>query len=72
MRKIFVGFVCAVALGGCSSQPKSEIPTETAEKSAQAAEPNGTDSDLLSNGKKCPKHSKLVDGKCTIPVESDD
>lgn len=75
MRKCFIVFSFALVFAGCSSQPTAPAAApagDGAQNSQSSPEATSKDSDVLSNAKKCPKHSKLVDGKCTLQVESDD
>jgi len=62
-----------------SSQPAPEKPIEKADHpSVQSSQPGpdevkeDTSSQVLTKNKKCPKKSKLVNGKCVMQVESSD
>jgi hypothetical protein len=64
---------------GCSSSPAKNTPEPDSEKmpSTQASEPGPDEtkdasSEVLNKNKKCPKKSKMVNGKCMLQVESND
>lgn len=63
---------------GCASQPKnadSEDRADSATSSRETALDKETLEDSSSkilNPKKCPRKSKMVNGKCTLQVESAD
>jgi PBP1b-binding outer membrane lipoprotein LpoB len=71
--------LAAVLMVGCSSTPAAKSSGSDSEKmpSTQASEPGTQDakesaSEVLNKNKKCPKKSKMVNGKCMLQVESND
>jgi hypothetical protein len=78
MRQLIFALVFA-ALAGCSSTAKQQNALDedrsTSVKASHdeaAPPPEDSSSRILSTKKKCPRHSKLVNGKCTLDVESND
>lgn len=72
----FIAILVALTLG-CSSSPKSQ--SEVKDESATLSRDTALDKETLDDSdskvlrvKKCPKKSKMVNGKCTLQVESDD
>ena len=66
-----------IMLVGCASGEKpvdnstsATTGISTTESGADSAEDN--QSKVLNKNKKCPKNSKLVNGKCMLQVESND
>jgi hypothetical protein len=80
----FYTLVFAVSLMGCASTPSKN--TSEPPPSVNSATNSGLDkttppapgddkdnsSRVLNKNKSCPKNSKMVNGKCTLQVESDD
>lgn len=71
MSKFFL--IAILVLAGCASAPNHQDAPDEAQ--ASAASPSGEERDESSkilNRNKCPKQSKIVNGKCTLSVESDE
>lgn len=69
--------VSAFVFVGCSSAPGTQTAEKDVEKmpSTQASEPGpdetkSSPSEVLTKNKKCPKKSKMVNGKCMLQVET--
>lgn len=65
--------IAILTMAGCASATRHQDPPEEAQSSAAA--PSGEERDESSkilNRNKCPKQSKIVNGKCTLSVESDE
>ena len=73
MSKYFIGVMAVLIVGCASSAPVSEKPTEYPSAPVVAAPseaPKNEASEVLNKNKKCPRKSKLVNGKCTLQVET--
>ena len=75
----FIAILAALTLG-CSSSPKGHGSSETVkDEAATLSRETALDKETLEDSgskvlsaKKCPKKSKMVNGKCTMQVESAD
>lgn len=77
MMKFILGILCVSAMGCAStSTPNNENSSEPQAKATDTAttadDGANEPSKILTRNKKCPKNSKVVNGKCTLQVESDE
>ena len=72
MYKIY-GLAVVFMLVGCASQGGEQIHSRPpVQPAAEGDNSDPSAQSRLSDKQKCPKNSKLVDGKCTLSVESDE
>lgn len=64
--------VAVVLLFGMGCASSSKVETVKSTNSGATASEDARDGSRVLNKTKCPKNGKIVDGKCTLQVESDD
>lgn len=67
--------MAAFLLVGCSSEPVTPPVEQSAQPSTAASAPGPEEtkpepSQILNKNKKCPRKTKMVNGKCVINVET--